>query len=142
MQGGSILPPEGKQGLALTPGSPLGLRCPAHTHLAALQQGTLAPWPQGSQEARRALVSPFLPRHHMCWRDGTLTPAPGQDNWSGLCHPQQGHLTPKQGSEGATSCGVMGEQVGVPQVGLERERQGMGAAKWVQVPAPPRAIVG
>lgn len=121
MQGGGILPPEGKQGLAPTAGSPPGLVSPAHTHLAALQHGTLAPWPQ---ESPGKSLPAQAPRGIRCWRDGTLS-----ITWSGLCHPQQEHLAPKQGSEGATSCGVMGEWVGVPQVGLEGERQGMEAAR-------------
>lgn len=74
----------------------------------------MAPGFTGNQESPGESLPAQAPRGIVCWRDGTLSPAPGQDTWSGLCHSQQGHLTPKQESEDATCSGVMGEQVGVP----------------------------
>lgn len=99
----------------------------------------MAPGFMGSQESPGKSPPALALRGIRCWRDGKLSPAPGQDTWSRLCHPQQGHLTPKRKSEGAISCGVMGEWAGVLQIGLEGERQGTEAAGWMQAPAPPRA---
>lgn len=81
MQGGGILPPEGKQGLDPTASSPLpGLMHPC-THPPG-QHRTLAllsPW--GSQRAGRAQASPLLPGHYMALGAGE----------TGHCPPSQSH---------------------------------------------------
>lgn len=156
MQRGGILPPEGKQGLALTASSPLGLVPPAHTHLAALQHGTLAPpSPHGPGvhgepgEPQQVPSCPgttrhwVLPRqgtvphhqnHPVCHQDGDVSPLPAP-GWAvpppaGTPHPRRG------GSEGAiTSWGMlaMGGVGWGPAGGAQREqaRDGRGEG-WEQ----------
>lgn len=83
MQGGGILPPEGKQGSAPTASSPPGLVPPAHTCLAALQRGTLAPpSPHGPGvhgelgEPQRVLSCLGTTWQWVLARQGTVSPPP------------------------------------------------------------------
>lgn len=96
MQGGGILPPEGKQGLAPTAGSPPGFLPPARTRLAALQHGTLAPpSPHGPGfhgelgEPQRVPSCPGTARHLVLARRGTVPPHQSHP----VCH-QDGDASP------------------------------------------------
>lgn len=150
MQGGGILPPEGKQGLAPTDDRPPRGSCLLHTPLAALQHATLVPLsPHGTGVhwgAGRCPASPLLPRHHMALGGGEMgqhplhqshpvchqecdaspLPAPGQ-----AVPPPEGHLTPEGGDQRVPlPCEDVGQRGEVRDGDREQGRT---------VPAPARA---